>query len=118
MVDTGSDIRSHDEISSGSLSRVELYHKLMHDNKQLIYEMKIGIISVIGSIIIIVCLIYIAIQCRRSSNYVYNNYIRNRRTDKDSRKKLLHRQDSTESLLQTKAFISINGGKCDKEFYV
>ena len=114
--ETGSDVRFHDEISPGSPSKVELYHKLMHDNKKLIYEIKIGIISVIGSIIIIVCLIYIVVQCRRSSMHLYNCYLRNRRPFDRSRK-MMESNGSTESLLKTKTHIAI-ATKCDKEFYV
>ena len=64
---TGSDIRFHKEIELGALSKIEQYHKLMHDNKQLIYELKIGIISTISSIVIVACIIYIVLQLKRSS---------------------------------------------------
>ena len=111
---TGSDIRFHNDISPGSPSQVELYHKLIHDNKKLIYEIKIGIISVIGSIIILVCLIYIAIQCKRSSSKLYNTYMKNRRPDLKASDGL---NDSTENLLQGKTHISIKK-KHDKEFFV
>ena len=55
----GSDIRFHEEIEAGELSQIEQYQKLMHANKQLIYELKIGIISIIGGIAIVACIIYV-----------------------------------------------------------
>jgi len=113
---TGSDIRFHDEISGGSLSKVEIYHQLIHDNKKLIYEIKIGVISAIGSIIIVVCLVYILIQLRRGSSKFYNNYVRNRRP-LDKSKTSQH--DSTESLLNTKTNTKISlSTKHDMEFFV
>lgn len=110
---TGSDIRFHDEISPGSLSQVEIYHQLMHDNKQLIYEIKIGIVSVIGSIIILVCLFYIFMQCRKGSSSLYNTYQRNRRPLE--RSKTHDSQDSMENLLKTHITI---GTKNDMEYFV
>jgi hypothetical protein len=112
---TGSDIRFHDEISSGSLSQVEMYHQLMHDNKQLIYEIKIGIVAVIGTIIIVVCLIYIFIQCKRSSSNLLNTYSRNRRLFEKTTSKDCH--ESMENLLKTKTHITI-GTKNEMEFFV
>lgn len=116
--DTGSDIRFHDEISGGSLSRVETYHQLMHHNKKLVYEIKIGVISAIGSIIIIVCLVYIIVQCRRGSAKLYNNYVRNRRPlEKGKSSSSPH--DSTESLLNTKTNTKVTISKAhDMEFFV
>lgn len=115
---TGSDIRFHDEISNGSPSNVEMYHRLMHDNKKLIYEIKIGVISAIGSIVIIVCLVYIVIQCRRGSAKLYNNYVRNRRhLEKDKGSSGTY--DSTESLLQSKTNTKVTiSNKHDMEYFV
>lgn len=112
---TGSDIRFHDEISAGSLSKVEMYHQLMHDNKQLIYEIKIGIVSVIGTVIIIVCLIYIFLQCKRGSSNLYHSYTRNRRHFE--RTKMSDCHESMENLLKTKTHITI-GTKNEMEFFV
>lgn len=112
---TGSDIRFHEEIESGALSKVEQYHKLMHDNKKLIYELKIGVISIIGSIIVIACIIYILLQLKRNSKQIYA-FVRNRRTS-DDRGKLLQTSESSENLLTAKTHIKI-GTRCEKEFYV
>ena len=112
---TGSDIRFHEEIENGSLSKVELYHKLMHDNKKLIYELKVGMISIIGSIIIIACIIYILLQIKRNSKQIYA-FVRNRRIS-DDRGKLIETRDSAENLMNTKTHIKI-GTTCDREFYV
>ena len=113
---TGSDIRFHEDIENGSLSKVELYHKLMHDNKKLIYELKVGMISLIGSIIIIACIIYIVLQIKRNSKQIYA-FVRNKRISTDREKLIEAPPESADNLLNTKTHIKI-GTNCDKEFYV
>lgn len=113
---TGSDLRFHNEISEGSLSQVEMYHHLMQDNKQVIYEIKIGIISVIGSLIIIVCLIYIVVQCKRNSTKIYTKLARNRRP-LDGRRSNSEIHSSTESLLHTRTHITLDT-KSEQAFFV
>lgn len=112
---TGSDIRFHEEIESGSLSKIEQYHKLIHDNKKLIYELKVGIISVIGSIIIIACIIYILLQLKRNSKQIYA-FLRKNRTPED-KGRLLESSDSSENLLIARAHFTFET-RCEKEFYV
>ena len=112
---TGSDIRFHEEIETGALSKIEQYHKLMHDNKQLIYELKIGIISIIGSIVIVASIIYIVLQLRRNSKQIYA-FVKNRRTSED-KGRLIDNSESSENLLSSRTRITI-GAKCEKEFYV
>lgn len=118
LSDTGSDIRFHEEISSGSLSQVEMYHQLMHDNKKLIYEIKIGIVTIIGSLVIIVCLIYIFIQCKRGSSQLYNSLARNRRPfERTKSSNEVH--DSMENLLKHKSHNCITiGNKNEIEYFV
>ena len=115
-IETGSDLRFHDEIASGSLSHVEMYHHLMHDNKTQIYEMKIGIMSVFGCIIIIVCLIYIVAQWRRGGWLGRWKLCPNHRRLPDSKSgNLVH--DSTENLISGKVCVSITTAH-DREFFV
>ncbi|KAH3719109.1 hypothetical protein DPMN_061940 [Dreissena polymorpha] len=115
-IETGSDIRFHDEIESGSLSQVEIYHHLMDDNKKHIYEIKIGIISVFGCIIIIVCLIYIAAQCSRGGGLGRWKLFQNRRRIPDSKSGyIVH--DLTENLISEKTCVSITTAR-DREFFV
>ena len=114
-VNTGSDIRFHEEIETGALSKIEQYHKLMHDNKQLIYELKIGIISIIGSIVIVASIVYIVLQLKRNSKQIYA-FMKNRRTSEDMGR-LIDSSESSENLLTTQTRITI-GTKCEKEFYV
>lgn len=112
---TGSDLRMHDKIPSNSLSEVEMYHRLIHDNKQLIYETKLGLIVVIGSVVIIVCLIYIGIQCKRKSKQIYKSVENRRRFERLKESKNYH--ESMESLLDSHTLITINN-ESGKEFFV
>ena len=111
----GSDIRFHEEIETGALSKIEQYHKLMHDNKQLIYELKIGILSIIGSIVIVACIIYVVLQLKRNSKQIYA-FVKNRRTSED-KGRLIDSNEPSENLLSARTRIAI-GPTCEKEFYV
>ncbi|KAH3863146.1 hypothetical protein DPMN_026125 [Dreissena polymorpha] len=114
-IETGSDLRFHDEIASGSLSQVEKYYHLMHNNKKLIFEIKIGIISVFGFIIIIMCLLYIIAQCRRGSFGRWTFFPKNRRRHDSISDGLIH--DSTEHLISGKVCLSITTAH-DRELFV
>ncbi|KAH3863147.1 hypothetical protein DPMN_026126 [Dreissena polymorpha] len=114
-IQTGSDLRFHDEIASGSLSQVEKYYHLMHDNKKLIFEIKIGIISVFGCTIIIMCLLYIFAQCRRRSFGRWKFSPKNGPQHDSISDDLMH--DSTENLISGKVCVSITTAR-DRELFV
>ena len=111
----GSDIGFHEEIEAGELSQIEQYQKLMHANKQLIYGLKIGIISIIGGIAIVACIIYVVLQLKRNSKQIYA-FVKNRRTLED-KGRLIGCSESSENLPSARTHITF-GTKYEKGFNV
>ncbi|KAL3832045.1 hypothetical protein ACJMK2_023724 [Sinanodonta woodiana] len=98
-----------------SLTRVEFFHKIMHDNQQVMFSLKIGIFTVLGTIIILACTMYIILQCRKMPRSPI--HLVKRRKNSDDLKCLLLKKGSEENVLAKESRISL-GIKNSKEFFV
>ena len=99
---------THDVLSGGTR-----FHHLLIRNKHLLSEIKLSVILTIGGIVIIVCLVYIFVQCRSRSGSL-TRLARNRR--RDDEKELVDSTDTLENLLPADA-IKLKVRK-EQEFYV
>lgn len=85
------------------------------EDRYIIHEMKIFIILVIGCIVIMACVIYIIVQCKRKAGYAVK-LCRNRKESSDV-KKLIDNHESVESLLHVTS-PNLSRSQINKEFYV
>lgn len=59
------DIETRDTELTYDTAKEEKYEHFVDQNKHLVYELKLGVILIIGGIIILVCIVYIIYQCKR-----------------------------------------------------
>ncbi|KAL8622662.1 hypothetical protein ACOMHN_009296 [Nucella lapillus] len=76
------------------LGGAEAYHRFLWHNKHVIFELKLSVMVVVGAIIIVVCVVYIALQCRARVRPVGSG--KNRRDDE---KELFGSSDTLENLI-------------------
>lgn len=84
-----------DKVEMEEPSSITRYHHLIIRNKHILSEIKLSVVIVIGSIVIVACLVYIVIQCRTKGNAA--RAMKNRRADDEE--ELFDSSDTTEQLL-------------------
>lgn len=68
------------------------YEHLVHEHKQLLYEIKLGIILTIGGVIILVCISYILCQCIKKRPHLP-------RRQNNDKEKLIGSKEASEHLI-------------------
>lgn len=81
------------------------YEHLVHEHKQLLYEIKLGIILTIGGVIILVCIAYIVFQFIKKRPH-------DTRRQNNDKEKLIGSKEASEHL------IYVNSSEKGKEYFV
>lgn len=79
-----------------NIEKEEKYEHLLIENKHLVYELKLGVILIIGGIVIVVCILYIIAQCRRK-------YSRTNRRQNNDQEKLMGSREASEHLIHVQS---------------
>lgn len=100
------------------VSEVEAYHRFVSHNKHLLLQIKMYVIFFVGGVIIVICLVYIFIQCRTKMVTPIIRQANNRRTPTEETKTLFGSADTLENLLPLDKNTLPMKIRRDKEFYV
>ncbi|XP_059172802.1 uncharacterized protein LOC131953584 [Physella acuta] len=87
------------EHSAHPSSDAEAYHHYLDRNKHLLLQIKMSVIFFVGGVIIVICVVYIFIQCRTKVVKPVLKQVQNRRSLKEDKKALFGSSDTLENLL-------------------
>lgn len=82
----------HPQAIDYDIEKEEKYEHTVVESKHLVYELKLGIILIIGGIIIVLCLFYILSQCKRK-------HMHSPRRQNNDQEKLIGSRDASEHLI-------------------
>lgn len=94
------------------LGGAEAYHRFLWHNRHVLFELKLSVIVIVGGIIVLACVVYIAMQCRARVRPAGQS--KNRRDDE---KELFGSTETLENLIPAENSIRLKVRR-DKEFFV
>lgn len=92
----------------------EVYHHLLLHNRHIVYEIKLSLILILGTVIILICVMYIVSQCKRR-RAAGVKCTKNRCSDCDRKALLQHSSEVSQMLTDNEI---IGKTKIGKEFFV
>lgn len=92
----------------------EVYHHLLLHNRHIVYEIKLSLILILGTVIILICVMYIVSQCKRR-RAAGVKCTKNRCSDCDRKALLQHSSEVSQVLTDNEI---IGKTKIGKEFFV
>lgn len=92
----------------------EVYHHLLLHNRHIVYEIKLSLILILGTVIILICVMYIVSQCKRR-RAAGVKCTKNRCSDCDRKALLRHSTEVSQMLTDNEI---IGKTKISKEFFV
>lgn len=92
----------------------EVYHHLLQHNRHIVYEIKLSLILILGSVIILICVMYIVSQCKRKIA-AERKWAKNRCSNCDKKALLRHSPEVSQMLTDNEI---IGQTKISKEFFV
>lgn len=92
----------------------EVYHHLLLHNRHIVYEIKLSLILILGTVIILICVMYIVSQCKRRRAAGVKSS-KNRCNDCDRKALLRHSSEVSQMLTDNEI---IGKTKIGKEFFV
>lgn len=92
----------------------EVYHHLLLHNRHIVYEIKLSLILILGTVIILICVMYIVFQCKRR-RAAGVKCTKNRCSDCDRKALLRHSSEVSQMLTDNEI---IGKTKIGKEFFV
>lgn len=95
-------------------SPLEVYHHLLLHNRHIVYEIKLSLILILGTVIILICVMYIVSQCKRRRAAGVKSS-KNRCNDCDRKALLRHSSEVSQMLTDNEI---IGKTKIGKEFFV
>lgn len=93
----------------------EVYHHLLLHNRHIVYEIKLSLILILGTVIILICVMYIVSQCKRRRAAAGIKSTKNRCNDCDRKALLRHSSEVSQMLTDNEI---IGKTKIGKEFFV
>lgn len=97
-----------------SESAPEVYHHILLNNRHIVYEIKLSLILILGSLAILACVVYIVTQCKRKHSTDVK-YVKNRCCNCDKKALLRHSTEMANMLTDNEI---IGETKIRKEFFV
>lgn len=101
---------------------IEAYHRRTAHNKHLVYDIRLALLVLIGTVVLVVCVVYLIIQCRLKPPNLTNvfKYRGHRQRDSlaDQEKLLLKEDEAFDHKVSPSNVIRLEPLKLNQGFYV